>query len=701
VSEATEATRAPGTTRDALERARRRRFVGRTAELELLADALAAEEPPFVVLYVHGPGGVGKSALLRALADLAAEAGATPVLLDGRDVDPSPERFLAALGRATGAPAGADPLAALRAVARPALFLDTYERLAPLDRWIRERVLPELPGGGLAVLAGRAPPAPEWRTDPSWQDLVRVVSLRNLPPEDGDALLEAAGVPASVRGRALALTHGHPLALSLVGDLLRQAPGESLEGEMPPDVVQTLLRRFLDEAPSAAHRRALEVAAHVRVTTESLLRPALGGSDDAHALFAWLGDLSFVERAPDGLVPHELARDVIDADLRWRDPTGYAELHLRCRDLALERLRSAGGEAGRRAPFDIIFMHRNNALVRPFWDWASMGQTYAEPAGGGDRPGILAMTARHEGATSAALAAHWLDRQPGAFLAFRAGPGSLVGFMAYLDLDGAADEDRRADPVTAAAWDEAERRRPRRPGEHVRMLRFAMDAEAHQQPSPGFNLVSGEHLRRIVADAQLGWDFIAWVRDDVLDPLMRHVDFAPLLRVGEIEPPIAVYAHDWRAVPVDEWFRPMGARELGEAAPDERPPPAAAPVVVLSQPDFAAAVRRALRDLHRPDRLAANPLLRSALVRARGGSEPPPACLAEVVRDAVGRVGDHPRDEPLVRALDRTFLRPAATQERAAAILGLPFSTYRRHLARGVERVVGLLWEEELHGAVG
>ncbi len=51
-----------------------------------------------------------------------------------------------------------------------------------------------------------------------------------------------------------------------------------------------------------------------------------------------------------------------------------------------------------------------------------------------------------------------------------------------------------------------------------------------------------------------------------------------------------------------------------------------------------------------------------------------------------------------MRALDRTYLRPAPTQEAAADLLGLPFSTYRGHLTRGVERVVDWLWQRELYG---
>ena len=45
-----------------------------------------------------------------------------------------------------------------------------------------------------------------------------------------------------------------------------------------------------------------------------------------------------------------------------------------------------------------------------------------------------------------------------------------------------------------------------------------------------------------------------------------------------------------------------------------------------------------------------------------------------------------------------TFLQPAATQELAAERLGLPFSTYRYHLAGGIRRVTEQLWQRELYG---
>jgi hypothetical protein len=204
---------------DRLAVARRRRFVGRAAELALFASALADPEPPSVLLHVHGQGGVGKTVLLGEFDRLAAEAGVPAVRLDGRDLDPSPPGFLAALGRALGEPPDGSPLEALARRPRGVLLVDTYETLAPLDAWLRETLLPELPGGHLVVLAGRDPPAAGWLADPGWRDLGRVVPLRNLRPDESRAYLHARGVPADRHPAALAFTHGHPLALSLVADV--------------------------------------------------------------------------------------------------------------------------------------------------------------------------------------------------------------------------------------------------------------------------------------------------------------------------------------------------------------------------------------------------------------------------------------------------------------------------------------------------
>jgi len=71
----------------------------------------------------------------------------------------------------------------------------------------------------LVVLAGRNAPSPAWREDLVWSQFTRVVPLRNLAPNDSQAYLQARGI-AGRQEQIIEFTHGHPLALALVADLL-------------------------------------------------------------------------------------------------------------------------------------------------------------------------------------------------------------------------------------------------------------------------------------------------------------------------------------------------------------------------------------------------------------------------------------------------------------------------------------------------
>jgi hypothetical protein len=111
-----------------------------------------------------------------------------------------------------------------------------------------------------------------------------------------------------------------------------------------------------------------------------------------------------------------------------------------------------------------------------------------------------------------------------------------------------------------------------------------------------------------------------------------------------------VFAHDWRRTDVEEWLEILHARQEGApaTAADD------AGNAVLSEPQFAGAVRSALRDLHTPNLLHENPLLRSRVVRQsqRDGMTPAEA-LGELLQTAVSVLPTN------LRALaDRTFLHP-------------------------------------------
>jgi replication-associated recombination protein RarA len=75
-------------------------FVGRAVELDLLSAALAGSSD-VRVMFVHGPGGIGKTTLLDAMARLTRGGGRQVAYLDGRDVECSPAAVLAAVRQRT------------------------------------------------------------------------------------------------------------------------------------------------------------------------------------------------------------------------------------------------------------------------------------------------------------------------------------------------------------------------------------------------------------------------------------------------------------------------------------------------------------------------------------------------------------------------------------------------------------------------
>ena len=102
------------------------------------------------------------------------------------------------------------------------------------------------------------------------------------------------------------------------------------------------------------------------------------------------------------------------------------------------------------------------------------------------------------------------------------------------------------------------------------------------------------------------------------------------------------------------------AADFALAPPGGDPQP-----VVLSQEEFEAHVRQALRDLTRPELLARNTLLRARVVQAEGEDA---SALAALLREAAASLTVTPGDRAW-RAVDATYLRPRGTQEAAAAVL--------------------------------
>ncbi|SFK65403.1 AAA family ATPase [Amycolatopsis sacchari] len=580
---------------DAVEAGRDRGFVGRGPELAAFRAALAGTAPP--IHHVHGPGGIGKSMLLRRYAREARRAGRRVVELDGKSGEKA-----------------ASPIAAVGdAVRDPALVL-LVDHLNLCDiKGTREQewLLTQLPVGAVVVVASREPPEPPAVADPGWAKLVRVTALGDLAPAEAVEVLAAHGVPAARHQDVLSFAGGNPLALALAARAARDDGTPWTPGQ---DLVATLLPQLVGELPSPRHRRALEICAHARFTSEALLRELLG--EDAPLLFEWLRAQPFVESHPDGLFPHDAVREAVEADLRWRDPDSFADLHAQVREHVFQQLRVAP----------------ENRLRQSV---GALGHLYRR-----DRP-----------------LAKWLDEDDV--------PDAPGAWLRLTDPD-------ETDPVIAAVWRHARENAPVRPGEHLGVTRFHGSRWR----------VLGEVLR----SSNLAWSYLVLPDDGDWDSCLAELGW-PRIDAGEHG--YAVFAHDWRAQPAAAWLAERSRAMLSGQVVTRKPLARQDNLVVLSREEFDAAVRDALRTFRRP---VANPLDRSRVLVESGRSLPE---LLTYAADAL--LGERGGDK-LHRAVTVTYFKAVPTQEAAAERLGVPFSTYRRHLAAAVRRMSELLWHHELTG---
>ena len=693
---------------DRLMEARHARFVGRDGELSVFKSAVSGETLPFFILHIFGPGGVGKTTLLQEFARLSEECGARPIYLDARHLDVSPDAFLKTLGMSLGVQNGSSiPDVLDIAPQRTVILIDTYEALTPLDGWLRTTFLPQLPDTVLTVLAGRNPPDAAWQGDAGWQDFIRVISLRNLNQEESRAFLNKRGLPADHQQGILEFTHGHPLALSLVAEVFSQRRHVGLHPEESPDVVKTLMERFVQQVPGPAHRAALEACALVRITTETLLGEMLAmptsgpASEGVHELFEWLRGLSFIESSGEGIFPHDLARETLAADLRWRNPDWYVELHNRARKYYTDRLSQTGGLAQQRLMLDTVFLHRENAVIRSFFDWQTTGSMIPYTLEESDLPALEKMVLNHEGIESARLAVHWFNQYPQNVTVWRDAEGVPLGFVFALPLHELSAEDENFDPAVRSARAFLANQAPLRLGEVATLFRFWMARESYQGISPVQSLIFIQVAKQYLTSPNLAFTFFPCADPDFWAAILSY---AELTRYPEADFEVGgkrygVYGHDWRMMPPAAWIARLAEKEIG-ATGQAASPLTVERVIFLSQDEFSSALKQALQDFARPGGLTGNPLLRSRLVSEAGasgkGSKERTEILKSKIKEAAEALRVHPRDEKLFRALDQTYLHPAPNQEAAAELLDLPFSTYRRHLTSGVRRLTEILWRQEI-----
>jgi hypothetical protein len=299
----------------------------------------------------------------------------------------------------------------------------------------------------------------------------------------------------------------------------------------------------------------------VRVTSEPLLAAMLA-ADEARELFDWLRDLSFVSAGPRGIFPHDLAREALAADLKWRNPPWHQELHRRARGFYMDTFAHAQGHDQYIALLDLIFLH-DNPLIRSAFSWNDIGGLLEDTPRPGDWPALIDMVRRHEGAQSAEIAARWFERQPESVTVFRNGDGEVTGFSCFIALRPGDRDLIEADPGARTAWRWVQSQPPLDEREFAAIGRFWMDRDTYQSISPTQGMIFVAATRYVLTAPGLAYSFHTfaqadlWIAagDQILFQRFPEVDFT----VGGHT--TGVYLRDWRAQPPQAWLEALAERE--------------------------------------------------------------------------------------------------------------------------------------------
>ncbi|WP_238161603.1 hypothetical protein [Micromonospora endolithica] len=449
-----------------------------------------------------------------------------------------------------------------------------------------------------------------------------------------------------------------------------------------PDLINVLLESLLRDAPSEAHTAGLATCAMAWLTTEDLLRETVG--DAAPDVWAWLRRRPFIVSRPTGLSPHDLTREVLDAEFERRFPARYRSLHRTIHDHVLAGIRATGGTDRQLLAQHLAYLHLRSPLTAAYHSLRAQGSAAVTPARPEEHGQLVSMVERAFDGASAQLAERWFAEAPEHLNVARTEEG-VAGLVYHVFCpSGSALEQQ--DPVVRAVLDHVARTAPLRPGERVEIGRFL--AGMHERQRDRYAVLAGSVTSIINWSTEpLAWSFAVFSDTGYWAPFFDYLGFRPLVTAELDGQRYVGYGHDWRRFPADRWFDLMFEREhSGGTGP---PPDSALLPPPLGRAAFGAAVRSALPHLGRPERLAGNPLLGTVL-----GTEP--VALRASLLAAVDRLAAEPKGERLRAVLTRTFIRPAPSQEAAAEVLGLPFSTYRRHLARAIEAVTERLWAMEI-----
>jgi hypothetical protein len=359
-------------------------FVGRERELSVFDQWLSSASGATEILSVSGPGGVGKSTLLRAFRRRAEASGWSVIAIDGHNIRPVPESLIEALG-------GTNLESAVSRLNQGCslLLLDGYEGLVELTRFLLDELLPGLETTVRIVIAGRHPLLQAWGRDDGWQQLIRPLPLSGLGTEHARAYLVLCGLEdrPGLMEEIYAATRGFPLGLSLAADLARRRHLEALASVPEWPLTLRMLVERMRETEDLGVGELLETASVLRQFDEGALEAVLARAPEPRA-FERLCGLSLVRPVERGLMLYDEVRRILAADLRWRNPERHTAYRKRALAHQRTRMSLASGLQREQLLAERFALWEDAFLDAMLFTDTESGEAWLSPGGPDDRDDI-------------------------------------------------------------------------------------------------------------------------------------------------------------------------------------------------------------------------------------------------------------------------------------------------------------------------
>lgn len=356
-----------------IESVERHFFIGRQREMNLFQTCLKSTPSRIKVLHHFGNGGVGKTHLLNAYERLAKQEGAVFFSLDSQDFVHTPTGFTDYLHQMIELknviPLEADHTytlqSALKLIEKIAgkrkviLALDTYEKMADLDRWFRQVFIKHLPNNVLVVTAGRKPLKEGWLDSAAWRYMMKQQELTDFTLEQTRDYLHRCQVENEGLIQTLwQFSGGNPLTLSLVTLAKSDLTFEHISQSRSRLLVE-LTERWLREVDNEEVYELIVLAAMFHRFDQQSLSAVLG-RDIPISLFHELVSLSFIRIRQNGWSMHDLIRDAIQIEQKHRSIDDFNIMSKRIAEYYYERTIET------RSPHDMaqFFYHLRNDFIQ-------------------------------------------------------------------------------------------------------------------------------------------------------------------------------------------------------------------------------------------------------------------------------------------------------------------------------------------------